>query len=95
VAVNWRTKQLLLGECKWGAADVGKRVIRNLVEKTDKVLPGDSWTVHYAFFARRGFSPAAQMEARNVGAITVTLRQMEDDIIRWMKGRRRGLDVIQ
>ena len=88
VAVNGRTKVILLGECKWSTDNVSRSVIRTLVEKTNKVLPDAGCTVHYAFFARRGFTPAAQAEARKVGATMVALGQMENDIIRWMKGRR-------
>jgi hypothetical protein len=54
VAVNWRTKDILLGECKWGQKPVDRQVIQPLIDKTDKVLPGGAtWRVHYAFFARR------------------------------------------
>jgi AAA+ ATPase superfamily predicted ATPase len=87
VAINWRTKDILLGECKWGTADVSRSVIRALVAKAEKVLPGKEWTVHLTFFARSGFTASAQAEARGVNASLVTLEQMEKDIIRWMKGR--------
>jgi len=88
VAVNWRTKDILLGECKWGTDEVGRSVIRILVGKTDKVLPDEGWSVHYAFFARRGFTDAARAEAAALDATLVTLEQLEADIHRWMKGRR-------
>src|SRR5690606_37630783 len=64
VAVNWREKALLLGECKWGTDAVGRDVIRELLEvKTAKVLrtlpeAGQSWQVTHAFFARAGFTDA-------------------------------------
>ncbi len=88
MAINWRTKHVLLGECKWGTEDVSRGVIRALVAKADKVLPDGEWTVHFLFFARRGFTASAQAEAKSVGASLVTLEQMEQDNIRWMKGRR-------
>jgi len=94
VAINWRTKDILLGECKWGTDEVGWSVIRALVDKTGKVLPDKGWTVHYVFFARRGFTDAARAEAaalngiRPANAMLVTLEQLEADIHRWMKGRR-------
>jgi hypothetical protein len=68
VAVNWRTKDILLGECKWGTDAVGRSVIRALAAKTGKVLPGDRWNVHYVFFARQGFTATAQEEARKLAA---------------------------
>jgi AAA+ ATPase superfamily predicted ATPase len=56
VAINWRSKDILLGECKWGQGDVSRSVIQTLFDKTGKVLPGNvSWRVHYAFFGRHGF----------------------------------------
>jgi len=88
IAISWRTKHALLGECKWGTEDVGRGVIRALVAKADKVLPDGEWTIHFLFFARRGFTAAAQAEAKSVGASLVTLEQMERDSVRWMKGRR-------
>jgi len=63
-------------------------VIRTLAAKTGKVLPGDRWNVHYVFFARQGFTAAAQEEARKMNARLVTLERMEADIQDWMKGRR-------
>ena len=39
VAVNWRERAILLGECKWGADRVRRDVIRNLLEeKTPRLL---------------------------------------------------------
>ncbi len=87
-AVNWRTKDILLGECKWGDDEVGRSVIRALVGKTDEVLPDERWAVHYVVFARRGFTTAARAEAAALNAPLVTLEQIEADIHRWMKGRR-------
>jgi len=75
VAINWRETQILLGECKWGDAPAGRRVLTELIaEKTAKVLadlPGDNaeWTVHYAFFARKAFTNAARELAGKHGAI--------------------------
>jgi len=86
LAINWRTKDILLGECKWGPRAVGREVIQTLVDKTPKVLPKQgTWQVHYAFFARRGFTPAAQALAREHRAQLVTLAQMEADMQRWLK----------
>lgn len=86
VAVNWRERAILLGECKWGAAPVSRSVVRELVEKkTPRArhrLPdnGVDWTVHYAFFARAGFTPAAQTEARAHNALLVDLETLDRDL---------------
>jgi hypothetical protein len=87
VGVNWAEKAILLGECKWGAGAVGQNVVRELVEgKTPrvlKVLPdeGEGWIVHYAFFARAGFTDAARQEAKPQGALLVDLSDLNRGLI--------------
>jgi uncharacterized protein len=89
LAINWRTKDILLGECKWGQQAVGRDVIQALVDKTEKVLPSQvKWQVHYAFFARSGFTPAAQALAQEHQAQLVTLTQIEADMRRWLKSHQ-------
>lgn len=83
VAINWKTKQLLLGEAKWGDGRVGREVIHDLVAKTPKVLAhlGSDWQeVHYVFFAREGFTVPAQAEAANHHALLITLPEMESNL---------------
>jgi len=88
VAVNWRTRDILLGECKWTDSAIDRKVIRELVEeKTPKVRHdleayGDPWQVHYVFFARSGFSEAAQAFAEDHGALLVDLAQLDADLER-------------
>ncbi len=83
VAINWREKAMLLGECKWGTERVGRGLIRELVEdKTPKVLAklphqGAEWTVHYAFFARAGFTEEARATAEQHQFSLVSLEQLE------------------
>lgn len=80
VAINWREKQILLGECKWGANRVGREVIQGLLDKASKVVPGADWQVHYVFFARAGFTEAAQQTADMVNAMCVDLTQLDEDL---------------
>jgi len=80
VAINWREQAILLGECKWGSEAVGRSVIRELVEKAPRVVPGESWQVHYAFFARAGFTDAACAEARSLDAALVDLETLDADL---------------
>jgi hypothetical protein len=85
VAVHWTDRAILLGEAKWSTDAVGRSVIRDLIEtKTPKVLrdlpgQGEGWEVHYAFFARAGFTDAARAEAGAVGAQLVDLRRLDAD----------------
>ena len=56
--------------------------MRRLVSKTRTVVPdgGDGWTVHYAFFTRSGFTEAAATEARQHGALMVSLDTLGGDL---------------
>ena len=80
VAVNWMDKAILLGEAKWSRDPVGRNVIVKLVEKSEKVVPESDWSVHYAFFARAGFTDAARAEASSVNAILVDLARLDRDL---------------
>lgn len=90
LAVNWRSRDILLGECKWGTGAVGRGVVRTLVSKSDKVVPPGQWTVHYAFFARQGFTAAARTDAAELDAQMVTLEAIEAGLQSWMKGQGRS-----
>jgi AAA+ ATPase superfamily predicted ATPase len=86
-AINWRTKDILLGECKWGADAVGKGVIRTLTSKTTKVVPPGDWTVHSHFFSRSGFTASAQAEALAIKARLIDLERIEADLQGWAQGQ--------
>jgi len=83
VALNWETHDILLGECKWGADRVDRQVVRGLVEqKTPLALrdltdQGAGWKVHYALFARSGFTPAAIREMQQVQGLLVDLASLD------------------
>jgi uncharacterized protein len=82
-AINWRKRQLLLGECKWGVNPVGRSVVMELVERKTplalKALPneGQEWTIHYAFFARKGFTEAALAAGQTCQAMMVDLGSLD------------------
>jgi AAA+ ATPase superfamily predicted ATPase len=86
VALSWRQKAILLGEAKWGTNRVGRALVRELVEaKSPKVLAalpdrGEGWAVHYALFARAGFTGAAQTEAGQRGVELVDLERMDREL---------------
>ena len=87
VASSWREKQLLLGEAKWQTAPAGRGLLRELVhDKTLRVLAalpdeGEGWDVHYIFFARAGFTEAAQVFGRGHGVKLVDLSRLDDDLL--------------
>jgi uncharacterized protein len=84
VAIQWPQRKLLLGECKWGAQDVGLDVVRSLIEeRSPRVLArleGEQWDVHFVFFARSGFTEAARHYATTVGARLLTLEAIDADL---------------
>jgi AAA+ ATPase superfamily predicted ATPase len=82
VAINWQDQAILLGECKWGANPVGRAIIRELVNKAPLVVPAKDWQTDYLFFARAGFTEAAQAEAKAVKAQLIDLAQLEADLRR-------------
>lgn len=86
VAVGWRERAALLGECKWGAEPMSRNVVRELIEKKSprllQRLPDDGadWMLHYALFARTGFTEAARAEADAHGALLVDLDTLDRDL---------------
>lgn len=88
LAINWRSKDILLGECKWGNQSVNHEVIETLVAKTEKVVPGDfAWRLHYACFARYGFTAKAQTVASKQHISLITLTQIEADMHKWLQNK--------
>jgi len=60
VGINAMQKTLLLGECKWGARQMGRQPLIDLINKTGDIVPRQGiWQVSYLGFARRGWSPQA------------------------------------
>lgn len=80
VAINWHDRAILLGECKWGVRAVGRAVMRALIEKTPKVIPGEDWQVYYAYFARAGFTDAARQAAQRENGLLVDLETLDKDL---------------
>ena len=66
-------------------------VIRELVDKTLKVMPAaagsdTAWQFQYACFARAGFTEAARAEAETLGARLVDLETLDADLRRGLVG---------
>ena len=86
VALNWQTHDILLGECKWGVDRVDRQVVLELVRnKTPLVLKdlpdgGAGWKLHYAWFGRSGFTPAARTEIHKVEGTAVGLQMIDDGL---------------
>ena len=80
VAINWRLKEILLGEVKWTGRAMTPGIVRDLINKTPRVVPANDWRVHYAFFSRSGFSEAAVAEAQKHAALLVDLETLGEDL---------------
>jgi AAA+ ATPase superfamily predicted ATPase len=86
VAINHESRDILLGECKWGTDQVSRQVVRNLIEKSgpqvrkDLSDEGQEWALHYTVFARSGFSDAAIAELEAHGGRHVDLEELDEGL---------------
>ncbi len=55
-------------------------MVRELVGKAQRVIPGEGWHVHYVFFARARFTDTARAEAEALGALLVDLEGLDADL---------------
>ncbi|MFO0762328.1 MAG: ATP-binding protein [Byssovorax sp.] len=84
VAICARSRDILIGECKWTVAPVDEQDIRKLVEETAprvlQDLPGGGagWVVHHAAFARSGFTRGARAAMKKRGGILIGLDQLDE-----------------
>ncbi|HKZ82583.1 MAG TPA: ATP-binding protein [Anaerolineae bacterium] len=86
VAVSWRDKAVLLGECKWITDRVPREVLTKFLDDTTPKLlrdlpkQGAGWSVHHAMFSRAGFTPAAFGWAKERSWILVDLSALDRDL---------------
>ena len=82
VAVNEDDHAILIGECKWTGAAMGKSIVQGLMEKTGEVVPGpvEQWKVYYAFFSKAGFTDEAKRAAGKAKCFWITLEQLDRDL---------------
>jgi hypothetical protein len=86
VAVNWQSKKILLGECKWTQDPIDRQIVRELIEqKLPKVkldLPngGDGWQISFAFFSRTGYTAAARTYVQSHEALLIDLAGIDADL---------------
>jgi AAA+ ATPase superfamily predicted ATPase len=82
VAANQREKRLLVGEVKWGKGTVSRRVLTDLIERSQKMPQVEKgWSVEYALFARDKFSDASQTAANELGAHLIQLPEIEQMLV--------------
>lgn len=83
VAVNWRTRDILIGACDWRELPVGEQMVANLLEEKTAILrrdlpfQGENWTFHYAIFTRVGLTETAQAVFLSSAGLVVPLSHLE------------------
>jgi hypothetical protein len=83
VAAAPREKRLLVGEAKWGRDRVSRRLLPDLVKRSQRMPQvAEGWATQYILFAREGFTDALRVEAQVQNAILVSLEQLERAISR-------------
>jgi hypothetical protein len=86
VAVSWRERVMLVGECKWGADAVTRQELRRLVEhtlpRTVTALPqhGEGWRTIPVLFARAGATLDAEALLHEQGGLLVDLPTLYADL---------------
>ncbi len=84
VGINWRTKQILFGECKWGRQTVGSSVIDKLVAQSAKAIPGKgNWQQGYIIFSRSPLTNPAQKRIADQEMMHISIGQLEADMHEW------------
>ena len=82
VAAAPREKRLLIGEAKWGRKPLGRPLLTDLIQRSQRMPQVDEgWRSQYALFAREGFSEALQQYADSRGALLISLDQIEDTLL--------------
>lgn len=93
VAVNWHTRQVLVGEAKWGDQRVEVDEYRKVRARAEKVVAHlqreerllgrkstAAWAVHLALFSRRGGTLPTVKEATADGALQLTFAELAQDL---------------
>ena len=86
VAVSWRERVVLVGECKWGTEQVNRQVVRQLLDhtlpNTITALPdqGQGWRVIPTLFARAGATADAQALLRDHDGLLIDLPTLYADL---------------
>ena len=86
VAVSWRERVVLVGECKWGTEQVNRQVVRQLLDhtlpNTITALPdqGQGWRVFPALFARAGATADARALLRAHDGLLIDLPTLYADL---------------
>ncbi|MEZ4733523.1 MAG: ATP-binding protein [Caldilineaceae bacterium] len=79
VALNWQEKTAFFGESRWTTRPLGVQTLDELRAKAPQVLPAD-WHIHYALFARSGFTTPLQKQAAHEGVLLLGLEKIVGEL---------------
>jgi len=82
MAINEDDHAILLGECKWTAEPIRKRIVEDFLGRARQVIPepAEKWKVSYALFSKSGFTDEARQAAKGVKCLWVSLSQIDANL---------------
>lgn len=69
IAINWKDRCALLGECKWQSQKVGSAVLDRLITQGEKLQRLQGFKKHYALFSKAGFTAPLITRAKKEGVM--------------------------
>ncbi|GMQ79363.1 MAG: ATP-binding protein [Anaerolineae bacterium] len=82
VAAASREKRLLIGEAKWGRKPLNRRILTDLIQRSQRMPQvAEGWQTQYALFAREGFTDGLQQKAKSLDALLISLDQIESTLL--------------
>jgi AAA+ ATPase superfamily predicted ATPase len=82
VAAAPREKRLLIGEAKWGRKPLSRRLLLDLIQRSQRMPQvAEDWRTQYALFAREGFTDALHQQAKSMDAMLISLDQIESTLL--------------
>jgi hypothetical protein len=82
VAVNEDDYAILLGEWKWTAEPIRRRVVEDFLQRAQQMIPSPAnrWRATYALFSRSGFTDEARQAAAGYQCTWLSLDQIDSDL---------------
>lgn len=82
VAAAPSEKRLLVGEAKWGKGKIGRNILFDLIDRSQRMPQvAEGWRTTYVAFAREGFSDAAFATGTELDMKLLTLSEIERTLI--------------
>lgn len=75
IAINWKDRSVLLGECKWQSKKLPLQALADLRARGERLTRLKEFKKHYALFAKAGFTRALLQQARDESSGAVFLFQ--------------------